>query len=476
MINKRTFLKQDLFERFTKNIRVRMLLVFCLCSLGSWIAVLLADGDMKNTLTGLAYAPLYEKAFDKSKTLAQELTGKTLPQSEEILRNRQEKYLSYLLVDMQGNILAASDEEIRGPIRLQEVIISASDEDSLTNSPSYVAMYPLLVNNDSTFIVAKYKNNGGLFEIYIENLSWPVGQITFLLLFYLLSRRKMQEIQEIGKGLAAISRGDLQRRIRVKSNDEIGMLASNINEMAQQLQQREERERQSEREKEEMIVNISHDLRTPLTSIIGYNRLIKEQKWESETQLQRYYQIIDSNLTQLQRLIEGLFVYTTLINRNTYMREEICLKRMLEQLTDELGLLATEENVIIAFESSEKEVQVKVNSEDMVRAIQNLLTNAIKYCHKPSTVHVQLNTTTTHAHIVISNIGDAISEELRQQLFERFFTLDPARQSRKGGVGLGLAIARLVIEQHQGKIWMDCNENLISFHIELERVVRASDN
>ena len=133
----------------------------------------------------------------------------------------------------------------------------------------------------------------------------------------------MKDIEELAGGLQEISRGNLAHRVSVKSEDEIGSLAYNINNMAQALQDKIEKERQIEKDKNEMITNISHDLRTPLTSTMGYVRLVKAGQWDNKKEMDEHLQIAYGKSEQLKVLFDNLFEYPTIAQDPLDFKKEI---------------------------------------------------------------------------------------------------------------------------------------------------------
>ena len=153
----------------------------------------------------------------------------------------------------------------------------------------------------------------------------------------------MKYIEEIESGLRIISSGDLSYRIETRGKDEIKHLAENINNMAEEVQIRIEAERRAERTKNELITNVSHDLRTPLTSIMGYIGLIKEGKYENEKVMKDYLNIAFNKSTQLKNLIEDLFEYTKLSNRTVSLeKRKVNIAEFLSQIIENMSIF--EEN------------------------------------------------------------------------------------------------------------------------------------
>lgn len=139
----------------------------------------------------------------------------------------------------------------------------------------------------------------------------------------------MNQIEALAEGVMVIAKGNLAYRIEKKGQDEIALLTDNINQMAEEIMTSIEMERKIEQQKNELITNVSHDLRTPLTSIMGYLRLLSEEKYETKEQYDEYLKIAFSKSEQLKNLIDDLFEYTKLTNdKNTIVRQQVCVNEL----------------------------------------------------------------------------------------------------------------------------------------------------
>ncbi|HEU4962809.1 MAG TPA: HAMP domain-containing sensor histidine kinase [Bacilli bacterium] len=294
----------------------------------------------------------------------------------------------------------------------------------------------------------------------------------FLLLFYFLTKRKTKQIEELAGGLREIAIGHLDTRVPEKSRDEIGSLAADINFMAQELQQTIEEERRAEQTKSELITNVSHDLRTPLTSIMGYLRLVQDKKYETDEQLDEFIQIAAGKSERMKSLIEDLFEYTKLTNQGVRLhKRNVELTQMLEQLLEELVPLAEENGVSLHKKLPVESVQAFLDPNQIVRVWENLLTNAIHYSTRPGEVEATLQVEGDHLLFSVQNRADDLPDDMDlDRLFERFYKVEQARTSttsRSGGSGLGLAIAKSIVDLHDGEIWAEREEDRIRFFVRL---------
>ena len=281
----------------------------------------------------------------------------------------------------------------------------------------------------------------------------------------------MKYLQYISDGLKVIAKGDLNHRIEVKGQDELKNLAENINFMATEIERNLEAERRAEITKNELITNVSHDLRTPLTSIMGYIGLVRDGKYKDTSQLNEYLNIAFNKSERLKILIEDLFEYTKLTNAGmTLNKEQVNINEFMSQLIEEFMPLFDKSNKSIEMDFVKQKVLVNVDTVKILRVFENLLTNAIKYSDENSTIKVSTSLIGAKVLITISNRGEAIPREKLNRLFDRFYRIDESRTNSTGagGSGLGLAISKNIIALHQGEIWADCTEGLITFFVELD--------
>lgn len=174
--------------------------------------------------------------------------------------------------------------------------------------------------------------------------SWAIP--TYILIFHFLTRKKIKYIKEITSGVQEISKGNLDFQVAEKGNDEFRILAKNINRMSVELKNKIEDERRAEKTKNELITNVSHDLKTPLTTIIGYLTLVKDKKYDSEKHMDDYIERAYSKSLRLKKLIEDLFEYTKITNGVIKVNKtKVNLVELMEQLLGEMSILAKQNNL-----------------------------------------------------------------------------------------------------------------------------------
>ncbi|MEN1985732.1 sensor histidine kinase [Paenibacillus hubeiensis] len=286
-----------------------------------------------------------------------------------------------------------------------------------------------------------------------------VGVLGFVLFFFLLTRRIMLVLDEITEGIQEVAKGELAHRIEVKTSDEFGVVAASINQMAERLEKSLQEERSAVAAKNELITGISHDLRTPLTSILGFLEYIEKDRYRDEIELRHYVSIAYDKSLTLRKLIDDLFEYTRVSGGGLPLSfVPLNLWPFLMQLAEEFAPMLEEAGMTYSFVGDQQEVWIEAAPGELVRAYENLLSNAIRYGARGKLVEIAIAAKENEAVVRISNYGDPIPAQDLPRLFERFYRVDKSRSRETGGTGLGLAIAKSMVELHHGTI-MATSEN-----------------
>lgn len=284
--------------------------------------------------------------------------------------------------------------------------------------------------------------------------------------FLLIVNRKIKYLKYMAQKVKKISHEDLGSTLEIRGNDELAELCTSFNFMSGELKYRREKEKEMENAKNELITNVSHDLRTPLTSIVGYVDLLRRKEYRNEEQLSEYIDVIYHKSQNLQMLIQELFEYTKLTTPGLKLNKgTVELGSLLEQLVGEYVPIFSEERLTIK-RDIEQGIEVEVDIEKIVRVFENILMNAKKYSAKPSEIHVELYEKNHKAVVSISNRTAKIPVGNLELLFEKFYRADISRKD-SDGAGLGLAIAKRIVELHGGRIWAEYKDEHITFNVEL---------
>jgi signal transduction histidine kinase len=295
-----------------------------------------------------------------------------------------------------------------------------------------------------------------------------VGFSFFIVIFFVLSRGIIRDLEDISRAVQKISLGRFDVEIPKRSPDELGELAENINRMTVRLKTSIEEERDADRSKNELITGVSHDLRTPLTSLLGYLELIEKDKSRNEAELRRYVSIAYSKALRLRMLIENLFEYTKVsFGGFTINPSRIDMKELLEQLAEEFVPAFREAGMECRVNASQANYFVSADGDLLVRVFENLMTNALRYGAPERGIDVELSRDGAWVVIRVVNNGEMISRADLPHLFERFYRVERFPSDRTGGSGLGLAIAKSILDVHGGTITASSGESRTVFEVRL---------
>ncbi|WP_187445437.1 sensor histidine kinase [Bacillus infantis] len=320
-----------------------------------------------------------------------------------------------------------------------------------------------------------------IFRVYdvkfLTELSVPIYNVTmflfftiiilsFILVFLLLVRKKIFYLKMISDRVQEIAGGQLGLTIHIKGKDELSQLAGNINFMSKELESRFEHERSLENAKNELITNVSHDLRTPLTSIIGYLDLLRKGQYQDSTELKEYLETTYSKSQRLKSLMNELLEYTRLASPDVLLNmDKVDLSALLRQMAGEYMPIMERELLTVHSSITGEPVRILMDVEMMVRVYENLFSNSIKYSTKPSSIELSLNAEGSMAVLKISNRTDKPPVADLNQLFDRFVVGEKARTENQG-TGLGLAISKRIVELHGGKIYAEYAEGWMTVVVE----------
>ncbi len=291
--------------------------------------------------------------------------------------------------------------------------------------------------------------------------------ICFIVSFSVRINRRVRYVEYLSQEIQKIREEGFGRTMELQGDDEITRLCAVINEMSVQLREKEEREKRQQQSKDELITNVSHDLRSPLTSIIGYVELLKETGPEDRQRFAEYIEVVERRLTGLNGLINELFEYTKLnsADRLPDMEKRDVLE-LLRHILYEYKILMEAEGLTLSWQLGAESHAAHINTQQMVRVFQNLLENARRYADHSAPVTVTAQDA-GRLHICITNrLTDACGIE-PDRIFERFYCGDRARSTPQSS-GLGLAIVKRIVELHGGEVNASLQGQELSIHLFLK--------
>lgn len=257
--------------------------------------------------------------------------------------------------------------------------------------------------------------------------------------------------------------------------NEYAEVFAKISEIRYELQNKEQTLRTETERKNDLITYLAHDLKAPLTSVIGYLTLLRDEPDISTDLRSKYTGIAVKKAERLEELINELFEITRFnLSKIELQMEKVNLSLMTEQIAYEFNPLLTEKNLNFLMEI-EPDVKVSCDVDKMERIIDNLIRNAISYSYPDSEIKIQLEKLSENVILTFTNKGMTIPKEKIERIFEQFFRLDSSRNSSTGGSGLGLAISKQLIKAHGGTIkadsWNETIQFIIAFPANCHKIV-----
>lgn len=247
---------------------------------------------------------------------------------------------------------------------------------------------------------------------------------------------------------------------------EIQELERNIESMRERQNKLMKQEEQAQQARNDLITNVSHDLRTPLTSILGYLSYIHEDRYRDEIELRYYTELVYGKARHLHKLIDDLFSYTRLDSVEYQLKkDELDVIELLNQLVAEYDGQATERNMQIVEHFEAKKLIISGDGNQIMRLFENLFSNALRYGEGNKQIDVSAKQEENMAVVRVTNYGQEISEIDLPYLFERFYKADKNRTTT--GTGLGLAIAKSIVEKHGGIVTAESKNRKTSFIVKL---------
>ncbi|MCI8549204.1 MAG: HAMP domain-containing histidine kinase [Lachnospiraceae bacterium] len=291
--------------------------------------------------------------------------------------------------------------------------------------------------------------------------------ILLILIAMLLSlwiyRTILRPIGELKKATNEIKEGNLDYELKIDERDEIGQLCMDFEEMRQRLKDNAAEKLQYEQENKELIRNISHDLKTPITAIKGYVEGIMDGVASSPEKVDKYIRTIYNKANDMDKLIDELTFYSKIdTNKIPYTFAKININAYFEDCVEELGLELEAKNIDLGFfDYTEEPVTIIADAEQLKRVINNIISNSVKYLDKKrGIINIRLKDEGDFVQIEIEDNGKGIAARDLPSIFERFYRTDASRNSSKGGSGIGLSIVRKIVEDHGGRIWATSKESI----------------
>ena len=299
---------------------------------------------------------------------------------------------------------------------------------------------------------------------YMEWFIYIPVVVVFFVLFAFYLNQFTKYFYEISKGIDKLTE---ENTSEIALSPELSATEKKLNTVRQALEKRKMDAILAEQRKNDVVVYLAHDLKTPLTSVIGYLTLLHDETQISEELKEKYLSISLDKAERLEDLINEFFEITRFNLSNIILElSSVSLARMLEQIVYEFKPMLAEKNLKCTLNCS-SDIMIKCDANKMQRVFDNLLRNAVNYSFEDSKIDIMVTQGDKDLKISFINQGNTISEEKLDKIFEQFYRLDNARATQSGGAGLGLAIAKEIIESHGGTITAQSENERIIFIVDL---------
>ena len=380
------------------------------------------------------------------------------------------------------NVVVLKDNDIYysyKPLQQEEIeAIEKESQDAEITSASgsvYLSQENTILGKavDSTFADGSRAQVYTLVKVnqWLPELKQLVVQFIFAMVFILfltacifttwIYRSIVQPIRELRQATEKIKLGNLDFQVVATSNDEMGQLCTDFEKMRQRLKESAEEKIRFDNENRELISNISHDLKTPITSIKGYVEGIMDGVADTPEKMERYLKTVYNKTNDMQRLIDELTFYSKIdTNRIPYNFRKINVNDYFGDCAEEVGLDLGAKNIVFQYANYvDENVMVIADPEQIRRVVNNIIGNSCKYFDKSQCfINMRIKDVGDFIQVEIEDNGKGIAAKDIPYIFDRFYRTDSSRNSSKGGSGIGLSIVRKIMEDHGGKVWASSKE------------------
>lgn len=378
------------------------------------------------------------------------------------------------------NVVVLKGEEIYysyKPLQQEEIeaIEKESQDDTEATGNVYLSQENTILGKavDSAFADGSRAQVYTLVKVnqWLPELKQLVVQFILAMIFILfltacifttwIYRSVVQPIRELRQATEKIKSGNLDFQVVASSNDEMGQLCTDFEKMRQRLKESAEEKIRFDNENRELISNISHDLKTPITSIKGYVEGIMDGVADTPEKMERYLKTVYNKTNDMQRLIDELTFYSKIdTNRIPYNFRKINVSDYFGDCAEEVGLDLGAKNVVFQYANYvDEKVMVIADPEQIRRVVNNIIGNSCKYFDKEKCfINMRIKDVGDFIQVEIEDNGKGIAAKDIPYIFDRFYRTDSSRNSSKGGSGIGLSIVRKIMEDHGGKVWASSKE------------------
>lgn len=406
------------------------------------------------------------------------------------LNEKQSKIYSYLVVyDRDKFTYIGIPDSMSSNILVGLPVISEEDElwnnGILSGDTEKYLVYPNYVaHKDGTWgiVYLLAETNRMLPEVQDYLVSFRIMSLVIIALMVVCliiwaDKCFFAPMRKLRKAMKTITEGNLACEVKEDYEEELGGLCRDFENMRIHLKEAIDDKMRYYRDTKELISNISHDLKTPLTTIKGYVEGILDGVADSPDKMDRYLKTVYNKANDMERLIGELTLYSKIdTNEIPYNFIKINVKAYFDDCAEEIRTELESRNFVLTYLNYvPDDVCLIADPEQLYRVINNIISNSIKYNNKArGVINIRVREEKEYIHLEIEDNGQGVSPEEAGRIFERFYRTDASRNSRTGGSGIGLSIVKKIVEAHGGTIWAVSNKNVgLTMHILLRKEAHA---
>lgn len=406
------------------------------------------------------------------------------------LNEKQSKIYSYLVVyDRDKFTYIGIPDSMSSNILVGLPVISEEDElwnnGILSGDTEKYLVYPNYVaHKDGTWgiVYLLAETNRMLPEVQDYLVSFRIMSLVIIALMVVCliiwaDKCFFAPMRKLRKAMKTITEGNLACEVKEDYEEELGGLCRDFENMRIHLKEAIDDKMRYDRDTKELISNISHDLKTPLTTIKGYVEGILDGVADSPDKMDRYLKTVYNKVNDMERLIGELTLYSKIdTNEIPYNFIKINVKAYFDDCAEEIRTELESRNFVLTYLNYvPDDVCLIADPEQLYRVINNIISNSIKYNNKArGVINIRVREEKEYIHLEIEDNGQGVSPEEAGRIFERFYRTDASRNSRTGGSGIGLSIVKKIVEAHGGTIWAVSNKNVgLTMHILLRKEAHA---
>jgi len=393
---------------------------------------------------------------------------------DEEIKNELKPYTSIIeyveIINLKGTIIYSSKdfERLGRNMDLNSLIAHSNDISNYSfskkDSDFYLKIIKPMVFNSSAQGFILFKQNPYSIIESTKQIAYPIlwfgiGSIMLVIIFFsrLISRGIIIPLKELSNATCEISSGNLDFKISYRKGDELGALCTAFEIMRDKLKESLIKQTEYENSRKELVASISHDLRTPLTSIKGYVEGLQDGIVKDPVKFKKYLEVIYNKTESMNKLIDDLFEYSRFdLNNITMNMQKTECRDMIEKIANNLKYDIEKEKIVFVTSIEFESFFIRADKLRIEEVINNLVSNAL--CYTRTLIELRAFTLNGSIVVSVSDNGCGIKASDKPRVFERFYRGEKSRSPSTGGAGLGLAIAKKIVEAHFGSMWVESKE------------------